>query len=57
MTSDKKQTFDYIATLSAELAHLAENTGNAPLPYILRMAEMEARRLVSQEGAPVKQAA
>ena len=57
MASDRKQTYDYIATLSAELANLAEGTGDAPLTYILRMAEMEARRLVSQEGAAVKQAA
>ncbi len=57
MASDRKQTYDYIATLNAELANLAEGTGDAPLTYILRMAEMEARRLVSQEGAAVKQAA
>lgn len=57
MTSDQKQTFDYIATLSAELAHLAERASHAPLVYILRMAEIEARRQAAQDGAAVKQAA
>jgi hypothetical protein len=57
MTSDQKQTIDYIATLSADLARLAEGSNNAAIAYILRMAEMEARRLLSQDGAVVKHAA
>lgn len=57
MTSDQKQTIDYIATLSADLARLAEGSNNAAIAYILRMAEMEARRLLAQDAAAVKQAA
>ena len=56
MTSTQNQTIDYIATLSAELASMAETTSHPSLAYILRMAEMEARRLAA-DGMPVKVAA
>jgi hypothetical protein len=56
MTPSDKQTIDYIAALTADLAKLAEASSHRPLGYILRMAEMEARRLLT-DGPAVKEAA
>lgn len=57
MTFNQKQTIDYIGTLSAELAQLAETADSAALGFILRMAAMEARRLAARSGPAVKAAA
>jgi hypothetical protein len=57
MTANRKHKAEYIATLSGELAAMAEDGEHRSLAYILRMAEMEARRMTTQSAPVVEKAA
>jgi hypothetical protein len=52
---DRAAAIDYIADNSAELADMAAAMGLDSLVYILRMAEIEARKSIRSRRAPRKQ--
>jgi hypothetical protein len=54
---DHEAAIDRIADTSAELADMASAIGLESVVYILRMAEIEARKSIRSKRAPRKHAA
>jgi hypothetical protein len=54
-TNKNHDAIDHIADTSRELAHVAADIGLESLVFILRMAEIEARKSIGSGQAPRKQ--